>query len=80
MATAAGVAGGMLAANAISSWLGGGSAHASAPATPPTQGAEGAAAEGAASAASPAGDGDGYQEAAHEDDGDWFGGDDGFDI
>jgi uncharacterized protein len=84
MATAAGVAGGMLAASAISSWLGGsGNTHtgstASAQQTQPT------AADTTTGGATPAShqtdpsgepQGDSYHQAAYEDDGGWFGGDD----
>jgi hypothetical protein len=82
MATAAGVAGGMLAANAISSLLGGsGNANAGTPtstAAEQAQGTGGGDTTTGANQASHTGESPGqdYHEAAHEDDdGGWFGGD-----
>jgi hypothetical protein len=93
MATAAGVAGGMLAANAIGSWLGSGQTPtgASTAATTPPQptqataadtGTPGTGAPGAtqASHTSEGGQGQDHHDAAYEDDGGWFGGGDDFDI
>ena len=89
MATAAGVAGGMLAASAISSLLGGntntGTSTPTSTAAEQTQGTGGGDTTTGASQASHAGEtqGQGYHEAAHEDDDDggWFGGDgDDFEI
>jgi hypothetical protein len=87
MATAAGVAGGMLVAGAIGNMLGG--SHASASTGQPSSDAAGAASvgEGAketaqaqdAAASSNAAQEPSYQEAADTDDG-WFGGDDGGDF
>jgi uncharacterized protein len=80
MTTAAGVAGGMLAANAISSWLGGSGNANSGTSTAAEQ------TQGTATPASHSGDtqGQDYHEATYEgddDDGGWFGGDgDDFDI
>lgn len=81
MATAAGVAGGMLAAGAIRDLLGGSSAHAQAsPASSPAAG-EGKSAQSASDpgpGASDAGQSDGHQEVSHDtwdDDSSWDSGD-----
>jgi hypothetical protein len=93
MATATGVAGGMLAASAISS-LFGGHAHAGTPtatgatapqqtqATVPDTTGGGAAESGHASGPQHQDQDQGYQEAAYDDDDGWFGGgsDDDFEI
>jgi hypothetical protein len=80
MATAAGVAGGMLAANAISSWLSSSPSSPSTASTSTTQPTQDADATGAtrASQSGEAQGGPGHHEATHEsDDGGWFGGDGG---
>jgi hypothetical protein len=90
MATAAGVAGGMLAANAIGSWLGTGQTHtgaSTATTAPPPQPTQPTAADTAtpgatqASHTSEGGQAPDRHDAAYEDDGGWFGeGGDDFDI
>ena len=90
MATAAGVAGGMLAANAISSWMGGhantgastanaGANAGSTAATPPADASHRRryATPGASQASQTGETPPQVHEAAHEDDGGWFGGDGG---
>ena len=75
MATAAGVAGGMLLANGISSMLGGGS-------TAQASGATDANAQQASDDSNTAGGDDNFQDASHDhdDSSDWGGGDMDFDI
>jgi hypothetical protein len=91
MATAAGVAGGVLAANAISSWMGSGHGNTGAAnagtATATPQQTPPAAADTAAAGGTTQASNNNHStsetppqdvhEAAHQDDGGWFGGDDG---
>jgi hypothetical protein len=81
MATAAGVAGGMLAANAISSWFSSSPSNPSTATTStaqPTQAPTSETTSPTQASQSGEGQGPGHHEAAYEsDDGSWFGGDGG---
>jgi hypothetical protein len=79
VATAAGVAGGMLAASAISNLLGGHSAHAASATAQQTQGTAGDGGGGTAQAPQQPTDTGSWQNAS-DDDGGWFGGAEGGDL